>query len=81
MSEDAAALKAHLETLKLGLAHELRTPLAVLRAKAELLPMAGELNERQTGLVGDMVAAVERAEALIESLLTGTTAGSTGVPL
>ncbi|WP_018636808.1 sensor histidine kinase [Parafrankia elaeagni] len=49
--------------------HELRTPLASLRGEADLMLAQPDCSERERLVAGAAVAAVERSEALVSSLL------------
>jgi signal transduction histidine kinase len=49
--------------------HEMQTPLAISRAKLELLAQTKELTKEQADLVGDLLNAVDRLSRLTKNLL------------
>jgi signal transduction histidine kinase len=50
-------------------AHELQTPLAIIRTKLELLMQASDMNSEQAELIGDLYDATDRINRLNKSLL------------
>lgn len=60
---------ASLGTMAASLAHEIRTPLAVLQSSAQLLVLEGT-DERRSELTGLVLAEVQRLDRLVSDLLT-----------
>ncbi len=60
---------ASLGTMAASLAHEIRTPLAVLQSSAQLLVLEGT-DERRRELSGIVLAEVQRLDRLVSDLLT-----------
>ena len=49
--------------------HDLRSPLTYMRGYTTMIPMAGELNERQQGFVDKILGGIEQMTELIDDLL------------
>jgi signal transduction histidine kinase len=49
--------------------HDLRSPLTFMRGYATMMPMAGELNEKQGEYVEKILAGIEQMSALVNDLL------------
>lgn len=61
-------------------AHELQTPLAIIRTKLELLMQASEMNTNQAELLGELYAATNRINRLNKSLLMLSRLENTSFP-
>lgn len=61
-------------------AHELQTPLAIIRTKLELLMQSSEMNTHQAELIGELYAATDRINRLNKNLLLLSQIESSGKP-
>ncbi|MBN1641885.1 MAG: HAMP domain-containing protein [Anaerolineae bacterium] len=52
-----------------SVSHDLRSPLTYMRGYTSMIPMVGELNERQQGFVDKIHVGIEHMTALIDDLL------------
>lgn len=55
--------------LALGIAHEVRNPLGIIRASAQLIQRKGELEPSLARLMGQLIEQVDRIEALLSNFL------------
>lgn len=52
-----------------NVSHELRTPLSIIRAEADVALLAPDVTDRESHLAESVIDAVDRTEALLDSLL------------
>ncbi|MDY7018108.1 MAG: histidine kinase dimerization/phospho-acceptor domain-containing protein [Nitrospirota bacterium] len=55
--------------LALGIAHEVRNPLGIIKASAQLIQSKGELEPSLARLMGQLIEQVDRIEALLSNFL------------
>jgi len=58
-----------MDELALGIAHEVRNPLGIIKASAQLIQRKGGLDQALTRLIGQLIEQVDRIEALLGSFL------------